>query len=233
MRVKPIADRLWAKTAKRGPDECWEWLGWKHPFGHGQIGRGRKSDGLTYTHIAAWEVTHGPVPKGLCVCHRCDNPSCVNPAHLFLGDHATNMRDMIAKRRNSFGERHAKKLLEAQVLEIRQALAAGETQQALADRFNVSRSMIGQLGRFGRWKQSAAPDDLQDTLLARPMPGASEVCGNGHVYADVGFYRDKNGGRNCKACHSDRIAKYMANGGAEKKRASSRQRLRKSREDCR
>lgn len=207
--MKLIADRLWAKTEKRGPDDCWEWQGWRHPFGHGQIGRGRRSDGLAYTHVVAWEITNGPVPAGAYVCHRCDNPACVNPGHLFLGDHAANMKDMLAKRRNSFGERHATKLKDADVEAIRKALMAGVTQQLLANQFGVSRSMIGMIGRHQRWAISATDEATRTKLDARPLPGKSDMCGNGHLYSDVGFYRVR-GGRSCKQCHRERTARYLA-----------------------
>jgi hypothetical protein len=220
--MKPISERLWAKTNKRGPDECWEWQGYRHSkYGHGQIGRGRRGDGLVYTHIAAWEVTHGPVPDGMCVCHKCDNPPCVNPAHLFLGTKADNSRDMVRKRRHSHGEKHASKLTENDVIEVRRLLAEGMTQQAIAERFSVSRSMIGQVGRFNRWALADSDSEIKSELLGRAMPGEHETCPNGHSYEAVGFYQNARG-RLCKACHKERMNRYMANGGREKKRSAER-----------
>jgi len=105
-KAKPLSERFWAKVDRRGLDECWEWQG-------SRTGRGRygnvKVDSYTNapSHRVAWELTNGPVPEELCVCHRCDNPPCCNPAHLFLGTHQDNMIDKVAKGRQSRGEEHS------------------------------------------------------------------------------------------------------------------------------
>lgn len=219
--MKPIADRLWAKTEKRGPNDCWDWRGWCHPAGHGQIGRGRRGEGLAYTHVVAWEVTFGQVPKGACVCHRCDNPSCVNPRHLFLGTPADNTHDMLAKRRHSYGEAHASKLSDQSVQEIRRLLAGGRTQKSIAEEFGVSRSLVGKIGQFKRWALTEQDAPTTDALKNRLPRGKATTCPKGHVYAEVGFYRNGKG-RICKVCHKERMKRYLDSGGRDKKAATSR-----------
>lgn len=77
--------------------DCWEWQGSRNARGYGQI---RKDGRYIYAHRAAYELTHGSIPEGLCICHHCDNPPCCNPDHLFAGTMADNMHDRDAKGRN-------------------------------------------------------------------------------------------------------------------------------------
>ena len=117
-------------------------------------------------HRVAYRIAHGVDPVDHCVCHTCDNPSCVNPSHLFLGTHTDNMRDMTAKGRHgahtdpsrlSRGEQHGMaKLRENDVREIRDIYARGETSQAaLGRKFNISQTVVGQIVRRERWKSVA------------------------------------------------------------------------------
>lgn len=93
----PLTERFWRKVDKSaGPEGCWPWTGSRHGFGYGFVSAGGKRRGA---HRVSWELANGPIPDGLSVCHRCDNPPCVNPAHLFLGTVGDNTRDMMAKGR--------------------------------------------------------------------------------------------------------------------------------------
>lgn len=105
---RPLADRFWEKVDKRGPDECWLWTGSRNRDGYGSIGRGG-GDGFVAqaTHVA-WEVWNGaPFPPGMLACHTCDNPPCVNPAHLFVGTKSDNATDMARKGRSIKGQHRA------------------------------------------------------------------------------------------------------------------------------
>jgi len=90
-----MEERFWAKVDRT--DDCWLWTACRTTHGYGQF-RPERSRGAQ-AHRVAWELTNGPIPAGMLVLHRCDNPPCVNPAHLFLGTQSDNMRDMYAKGR--------------------------------------------------------------------------------------------------------------------------------------
>ncbi len=133
--------RFWSKVDVRGPNECWNWKASKrNEYGLFWI-RAR-----TYgAHRIAWYLTHGKIPRGLCVCHHCDNPSCVNPSHLFLGTQGDNQLDAVRKGRKS-------KLTVDEVREIREIQdEGGWTQQEIADAFGVDRSTIYSIKRGKTW----------------------------------------------------------------------------------
>jgi hypothetical protein len=98
--IRPLEERFWEKVAKG--DGCWLWTASLGSTGYGQIcvrdekGQYRQ----TKAHRVSWILTNGPIPGGLQVLHKCDNPPCVNPDHLFLGTAIDNMRDMAAKGRH-------------------------------------------------------------------------------------------------------------------------------------
>lgn len=100
-RIRSLYERLWAKVQTGWESDCWEFKGASGDAGHGHLGPSGASQRHHQAHRVAWEFFYGPIPDGLYVCHHCDNPPCCNPAHLFLGTQADNMRDMIRKGRAS------------------------------------------------------------------------------------------------------------------------------------
>ncbi len=99
---RPVEDRFWEKVDKSCPNGCWEWTA-KKKFGYGRFFVNGK---FRQAHRVSYEMIVGPIPDGLCACHKCDNPSCVRPEHIFLGTHAENMRDAVIKGRIPSGDRH-------------------------------------------------------------------------------------------------------------------------------
>lgn len=146
----PIEQRLWARSLVSIPDACWPYLGYCGSGGYGWIKMNRK---LKPAHRVAWILVNGPVPDDMLVCHRCDNPPCVNPGHLFLGTNNENMADMVGKSRQAHGEGHGRaRLSAAQVLSIRARHTDGESLGRLAREFGVAVSTIQAVTSGRRWK---------------------------------------------------------------------------------
>ena len=144
--------KFWSRINKDGPtmphmeSSCWQWMAGKFRKGYGSFkinGKARRS------HCVAWMLTNGAMPGNLHVLHRCDNPACCRPDHLFLGTNADNVRDRENKGRgHTFsGEAHKMaKLTAAQVVEIRALYAAGGIKQCeLAKRFSVTQTNISNI----------------------------------------------------------------------------------------
>jgi hypothetical protein len=127
---------------------CWLWAGAKSSGKYGSMTVGSKTDGTRRTarvHRLAYEHFAGPIPDGLCVCHACDVPACVNPEHLWLGTYADNNSDRNAKHRQRFavGEAHGKsKLTAGDVRVMRDMRSRGATYPEIAGRFGINRHTI-------------------------------------------------------------------------------------------
>ena len=144
--------RLLAKTVPM--DGCLIWTGGLFENGYGAFTTGKRPHRKTErAHRVAYTLFIGEIPSGMCVCHRCDRPACVNPAHLFVGTNAENTADMMSKRRQAFGARNGRaKLTDADIKEIRACLAEGDSQSHLAKRFDVTPVLIGLIARRLNWR---------------------------------------------------------------------------------
>jgi hypothetical protein len=163
-RASKLSDRFWSRVDKT--NTCWNWIGTKGPTGYGYISVKHKN---TRAHRLSWTFVHGPIAEDLCVCHKCDNPSCVNPDHLFLGSNLENRRDSASKGRVPKGERSGvrlhpetvakgenhgcAKLTDKQVLQIR-SLHSRHTKSCseLAKDYQVSPDTIRLIVSKKTWK---------------------------------------------------------------------------------
>lgn len=147
--------RFWNLVNIVDTDNCWEFTGYKWKTGYGCFWLNGKS---VCAHRAAYLLTTGVIPDGLNVCHTCDNPTCCNPRHLFLGTQKDNMHDRNRKNRanNAVGERNAKKLTWQQVCEIRGLYSSGNhLQKEIAAKFNIAPSMVSYITRkSGGWREA-------------------------------------------------------------------------------
>jgi len=177
MDAKKIA-RFWAKVDRNGPTPqhrpdlgaCWVWTGSKISSrsgrGYGRLGYCNR---LYLAHRFAWLIAGHDIPDGLCVLHKCDNPSCVRAEHLFVGTHAENMGDKVLKGRQSRGEKHSaacpkgpralgsahpnSKLTEASVRSILDQRSRGATLRSLGEQFGVSISAVWLVIKRRNWRQ--------------------------------------------------------------------------------
>lgn len=161
--------RFWNKVDKSG--ECWTWTASKNNKGYGQL---MTEPGEIFTtkrpvlaHRMSWMIHFGAIPKDMEICHKCDNPQCVNPNHLFLGTHTDNMRDMIRKGKGAmnqpnvmtvcpekrhWGERNGQaKLTASQVREIRIGFQIGYSMNELGNMYGITRHAIGRIVRRQAW----------------------------------------------------------------------------------
>ena len=156
-RFLTLEQRFWQKVDKLGPDECWEWTGAKHPkvYGHFMVGPDLWT---AHRFVYDWQVEE--IPDRMHVLHHCDNPSCVNPKHLFLGTNTDNVADRHAKGRSGTtmgrpGEKNSmSKLTQKQVDRIRLWYTLPKvTQKKLGETYGVDHRTISKIVRNERWTQ--------------------------------------------------------------------------------
>lgn len=155
--------RLESSSIPEPNSGCWLWLGASTSAGYGlfPFGGGRRSQRVG-AHRASYTLHCGDIPDGMLVCHRCDNPSCVNPAHLFLGSHGDNAADRNKKGRSkgqAKGASHSRaKITERQAQEVIALAASGLiTHAEIAQRLNVSTSIVALIATGASWKHLPRP----------------------------------------------------------------------------
>jgi len=131
---------------------CWAWSGFLDKNGYGVLPTG-KNYGPDRAHRASWIIHYGTIPEGMFVLHKCDNPECTNPEHLFLGTPADNTKDMIDKNRMLIGSKVATaKLSEADVQTIKTLLTLKKSYRQIAKMFNVGMTTIARIKNGKTWK---------------------------------------------------------------------------------
>ena len=137
------------------PDKCWNWQ--KRKFkGYGMVRAeyiGKRETFRMAAHRFSYLHFKGDIPKGISVCHKCDNPACVNPEHLFLGTHKQNFEDAAAKKRMANGVRHYKTKLQIEdVINIRERFSAGEQIKQIASSLNLQIGHVYKIVHKITWR---------------------------------------------------------------------------------
>lgn len=154
-----------------GANSCWIWQNAKGPNGYGQAHRFGKT---MHAHRLMFELVNGPIPTGMYVCHRCDQPACCNPSHLFLGTPRQNHEDMRNKGRaqDRRGEKcPTSKLSNNDVFEMRRRMQSGESRRAVADAFGVGISTVSQIALSQTALTSGLPPIARQTIAVGPLTG--------------------------------------------------------------
>ena len=151
--MTPIRERFFKKVRVKGQEDCWIWTGAHNKYGYGRFNYYGK---IINAHTASYLINKGEVSPELHVLHQCDNPPCVNPAHLFLGTNLDNIKDKCSKNRQKSGEKtRASKLTSHEVRSIRAEYRRGKHGQGegvLARKFHISKTAIHDIVNNKSWK---------------------------------------------------------------------------------
>lgn len=148
--------RFWKYVTPGDPNECWPWQGTARDDGYGQLTVDGRIGKTVRAHRFSWELHFGPIPQGMDVCHKCDNPPCCNPYHFFLGTDADNMADKVAKGRargGAPGETNPNhKLTRQDILKIRELGAQGVSPTEIGRQFDITDATAGKIVQRKSWK---------------------------------------------------------------------------------
>jgi hypothetical protein len=172
MRLKKLAQSFWLRVEKGQPDKCWEWQGYRTWNGYGLLQSRSISPQPLLAHRIAWELINGEIPAGRHILHHCDNPSCCNPSHLFIGTQRDNNKDRDQKKRTASGDRNGArthpeknsfiinkgsglkgvahpmaKLSEQEIRAIIEAYPSAPVKTHLADQYGISLTHLQRLAK--------------------------------------------------------------------------------------
>ena len=149
-KIVDMATHFWTFVDRSDKDGCWLWNGSERSSGYGQFWANGKP---VSAHRYSWGITYGPIPKGKCVCHKCDTPRCVRPEHLFVGTMAENNADKAMKNRAArlVGEQNPMTVLTVEDVKAIRSLNGKMTQRMIANMFGVAQGHVHRIINRTRW----------------------------------------------------------------------------------
>lgn len=170
--MKTLEERFWEKIKKAGSSECWEWVAYKDIGGYGIIAVNKITQ---KAHRVSWILHYGEIPDGMFVLHKCDNPACVNPDHLFLGTQQENIQDMVNKKRHSRHESHrSAKLTRQDVKDIIELRRQKISMRKIADMYNITNCTVHSICQGIAWREVTENnvDDIKNMHLGHKFDTA-------------------------------------------------------------
>ena len=185
----PVSERFWTKVEKS--DGCWKWLGAK-TSGYGYLSAGGRGSGVVRAHRLSYEIHHGPIPDGLLVRHKCDNPECVNPEHLEVGTHADNTMDMMLRKRHH---------------------TQSKTHCLRGHAYNEENTFFNKRGTkyckvCKRDSQREKHRELRGDDFGKPHWVPKTHCPSGHEFTPENTYLNPKGYKECKHCRKARVQEW-------------------------
>lgn len=196
-----LEERFWMKVDRRGKSECWEWGGGTNERGYGILQTGtRVQQSYTKAHRLSYAIEHEvDLHSSQFILHSCDNPPCVNPAHLRIGTQADNVADAKRRDRHRRGERGAIKLSNKSVLSMRHDVATGLSVKDASVKYGISDGMASRVVTGKKWAHIGGP---------RTSKVNKTHCINGHEFTPDNTAHRKDGIKRCRECKRTSQAKY-------------------------
>lgn len=191
MIKRSMEERFWSKVKQGPPNECWEWLGATKQGGYGVLHNPGRNSGNMLAHRYSYLLNIGDIPAAIEVCHRCDNPPCVNPNHLFLGTHNENMVDSITKGRF--------------VYPINGVVNLSKTHCIHGHEYSPENTWRSKTGARHCLECSRDRMRVRQGYGLPHFNRSKTHCPQGHEYTLENTYRIKNGWRACRECHLARL----------------------------
>lgn len=146
-----VLDRFFEKVKRT--ETCWNWIAGRTKAGYGQFNYKGK---IEYSHRFIFSILEKTIPPNMEVCHKCDNPACVNPTHLFLGTHLDNLNDMLAKKRNRYfgaiGEKNHRAKITRSIAACIRLEAKEKTHREISEKYGISQPTISAIVNWKLWK---------------------------------------------------------------------------------